>query len=88
MATKLNYICDQCQGIKGEANKWWVLRISAFTFVVSHFSEDRAREAECQLACSSSCLNKSVSVWCEQMTKSEAASLGVLTSKSLVVGQE
>lgn len=73
MATKLNYICDQCQAVKGVANKWWVIRGGPFHFVIKHFSEDGAKDAENQLACSSSCLNKSVSIWCDQMTKNDAA---------------
>lgn len=71
MATKLNYICDTCQAVKGVANKWWVIRSSPVGFFIDHFSEEKARAQYAQLACSSRCLNQSVSVWCESVSSAK-----------------
>lgn len=81
MAVELKYICDTCQGVKGKANKWWVLHGDPFNFTIAHFSEERAKEPQNKLACGERCLNQSISGWCEKVSNGEALSSDLPTGK-------
>lgn len=50
--------CDVCGRIKGEANKWLLVNLSAALFTVYHWDELIARQPNMGHICGEQCLHK------------------------------
>jgi len=67
MGLEEHFVCDVCQAIKRDVNRWYVVGAGPVQFGITVFTDEAARVPGVKLACGQSCLNALLGQWIQGM---------------------